>query len=66
MHLVVEMAADKNLGRDLKALRAGGRVVIVGSRGDVTISPRDLMGREADVVGVMLYRATADVALPLP
>ena len=55
--LVVEMAAHTNLGSDLKMLKAGGRVVIVGSRGDVTISPRDIMAKESVVTGVMLFAA---------
>ena len=56
--VVIEMAAHANLGKDLKALKSGGRVVIVGSRGDTTLSPRDIMSREATVVGVMLFSVT--------
>lgn len=33
--------------------------MIVGSRGSIEITPRQLMGREADVRGVMLYGASA-------
>lgn len=55
---VVEMLANSNLGSDLKMLAHGGVVAIVGSRGDVTISPRDLMARESSVVGVAMAHAT--------
>ncbi len=55
--LVVEMLANVNLERDLDALAPGGRVVVVGSRGTVEITPRKLMAREADIRGLMLYRA---------
>jgi NADPH:quinone reductase len=36
-------------------LAPGGRVVVVGSRGDVQITPRDIMTREAAVLGVFLW-----------
>lgn len=53
--LVVEMLANANLGQDLPLLAPGGRVAVVGSRGSVEINPRDLMAREADIRGVMLW-----------
>jgi len=58
--LIVEMLANVNLGRDLKALGRHGRVMVVGSRGDVSITPRDLMGREASIRGVQLGQASAE------
>lgn len=57
--LIVEMLANVNLDRDLQLLAASGRVAVVGNRGRIEINPRDLMQREADVRGVMLYAATA-------
>ena len=56
--LVLEMLANVNLGRDLKLLANRGRVVVIGSRGDVTITPRDLMARRASVHGLMLWTIT--------
>lgn len=56
--LIVEMLANVNLGQDLGWLAPRGRVVVVGSRGAVEINPRDLMSREAAVLGVMLFAAT--------
>jgi NADPH:quinone reductase len=58
--LIVEMLAGINLGDDLTLLAAGGRVVIVGSRGAVEVDPRDLMSREADVRGMLLPNATVE------
>ncbi|MFW5826030.1 MAG: NADPH:quinone reductase [bacterium] len=55
--LVVEMLANVNLEADLDMLAHGGRVVVVGSRGTIEITPRKLMGREADVRGLMLGKA---------
>lgn len=56
--IIVEMAANVNLGKDLKALAKGGRVVIVGSRGAVDVDPRDTMGRDAAILGMSLANAS--------
>lgn len=53
-HLILEMLANVNLGNDLRLLARFGRVVVIGSRGEVTINPRDLMSRDASVVGMTL------------
>ena len=53
--LIVEMLANVNLGQDMKLLATHGRVVVVGSRGDVTISPRDLMSRRASIHAFTLW-----------
>jgi len=56
--LILEMLANVNLGHDLKLLAPYGRVVVIGSRGDVTISPRDLMTRRASIHAFTLWGAT--------
>jgi NADPH2:quinone reductase len=58
--LIVEMLANVNLGHDLTVLAPGGRVVVVGSRGPVEINPRDLMSREADIRGLMLFASSPE------
>lgn len=50
--VMLEMLAN-NLN-DLKLVAAGGHVVVIGSRGNIEITPRDLMQREASVTGLML------------
>ncbi len=57
--VIVEMLANVNLGKDLKVLAPGGRVVVVGSRGPVEIDPRDTMLREASILGLYLFNASA-------
>jgi NADPH2:quinone reductase len=52
--VVIELLANVNLGRDLTVLAPRGRVVVVGSRGAVEITPRDLMNREADIYGMRM------------
>ena len=52
--VIIEMLANHNLDQDLKALAFGGRVAVIGNRGTVEINPRDLMARDAAVMGVAL------------
>lgn len=56
--LIIEMAADKHLGHDLSLLSVRGRVVIVGGRGNVDMNPRDVMSREADLLGLRLFQSS--------
>lgn len=56
--LILEMAAHANLGKDLPLLAKNGRVIVVGSRGPVEITPRKTMGRDADIRGMTLMNAT--------
>lgn len=56
--VILEMLANVNLGADLKLLARNGRVVVIGSRGDVTITPRDLMSRRASVRAFTLWGIT--------
>ena len=51
--LIVENLASANLGTDLKLLKKGGCVIVVGSRGEVTINPRDLMRCEGSIRGMV-------------
>src|ERR1700739_3731165 len=53
--IILEMLSNVNLGNDLKLLAQRGRVVVIGSRGDVTITPRDLMSRQAAILAFSLW-----------
>lgn len=55
VQVIVEMLANKNLANDLKLLSLGGRVVVVGNRGTIEINPRDAMGRDAIIYGMVLF-----------
>jgi NADPH:quinone reductase len=55
--VILEMLANVNLGKDLTLLAKFGRVVVIGSRGKVEINPRDTMGRDASIHGMMLFNA---------
>jgi len=56
--IVLEMLANVNLGKDLPLLAKHGRVIVIGSRGTVEITPRDVMSRDADVRAMTLFNAT--------
>lgn len=56
--VILEMLANQNLGDDLPLLNIGGRVVVIGSRGSVEINPRDLMARDACIMGMALAHAS--------
>lgn len=58
--VIIENASDINLGSDLTVIGPGARIVIVGNRGNVEISPRFLMTEEASVIGCALFRSTPD------
>lgn len=56
--VILEMLANLNLGKDLTILARGGRVVVVGSRGNVEITPREAMSRDAAILGMTLFNAS--------
>lgn len=61
--LIIEMLANVNLENDLALLHTRGRVVIVGSRGTIQITPRHTMRGNLDVLGMSLHNCTpAEIA----
>jgi NADPH2:quinone reductase len=58
--VILEMLANVNLGKDLTMLAPKGRVVVIGSRGPVEIDPREAMGRDASIVGMLLFNAAPE------
>jgi NADPH2:quinone reductase len=56
--VILEMLANVNLGHDLPLLALHGRVVVIGNRGEVTINPRALMAKDADIRGMTLFNIT--------
>jgi NADPH2:quinone reductase len=57
--VIIEMLANVNLGRDLTILAHGGRAVVVGNRGNTEINPRDLMARDAAILGMSLWNVSS-------
>jgi len=60
VQVILEILANINLGKDLTYLSKFGRVVVIGSRGPVEINPRDIMSRDASILGMTLFNATAE------
>lgn len=58
--IILEMLANINLKSDLALLTTGGRVVVVGSRGEITIDPRATMAKELEVLGMSLFNSNVD------
>ncbi|OWF37409.1 quinone oxidoreductase-like [Mizuhopecten yessoensis] len=59
-NLIIEMLANVNLEKDLQMAAQKGRIIIVGSRGTVEVTPRLTMGKELTVQGLMLMGSTAE------
>jgi NADPH2:quinone reductase len=56
--IILEMLANVNLSSDTKLLANNGRVIVIGSRGEVTINPRELMSRRASIRAFTLWAIT--------
>jgi NADPH:quinone reductase len=56
--IILEMLANINLSHDTKLLANDGRVIVIGSRGEVTINPRELMTRRASIRAFTLWGIT--------
>jgi NADPH2:quinone reductase len=53
--VILEMNAHLNLDKDLTMLARYGRIVLIGNRGRIEIDPRGAMGREAAILGMVLF-----------
>jgi len=58
--VILEMLADVNLAKDLTVVRKGGRIIVIGCRGNVEINPRDAMVRDARIIGMLLFNASTE------
>jgi len=56
--VILEMLANQNLAKDLTVLAPKGRVVVIGNRGNIEINPREIMRRDAAVLGMVLFNAS--------
>ncbi|MDP8244404.1 MAG: NADPH:quinone reductase [Candidatus Hinthialibacter antarcticus] len=57
-NIILEMLSNVNLQNDLEILAQRGRIVVIGCRGDVQINPRLIMGKEAQINGMVLMLST--------
>jgi NADPH:quinone reductase len=57
--VILEMNAHLNLDKDLGMLAKHGRIVLIGNRGRIEIDPRAAMGKEAAILGMVLFNVPA-------
>lgn len=60
--VILEMLADKNLENDMRVITKHGRIVVIGSRGSLEMTPRLLMAKESAVMGMAIWHATPEEA----
>lgn len=58
--IVLEMLANVNLDHDLRMLATKGRVIVIGNRGTIEIDPRQTMGKDTDIRGMVLFNTSAE------
>jgi NADPH2:quinone reductase len=63
--LIIEMSAHNNLKADLDFITMYSAIVIVGSKGEVLINPRNLMSKDARIMGFVLFNAKKDELLDI-
>jgi NADPH:quinone reductase len=56
--VILEMLANVNLAKDLSVLALKGRIVVIGNRGNIEINPREIMRRDAAVLGMVLWNTS--------
>ena len=58
--IILEMAAHVNLEADINLLGLRGRIVVIGSQGEVKINPRGLMKQDGQILGLSLFNLSSD------
>lgn len=58
--IIVEFLANENLNVDMAVVAQFGRIVIAGSRGTIDVNPRQLMVKEARLLGTALWNVPAE------
>jgi NADPH2:quinone reductase len=52
--IILEMAANVNLTKDLTLITPGGRIIVIGGQGFVEVDPATIIGLGASITGVRL------------
>ncbi len=58
VNVVLEMLANVNLQKDLGIIAMGGRIAVIGNRGNTEINARSAMNKNAAILGVALFNTT--------
>lgn len=57
--VIIEFLANVNLENDMKIIAPFGRIIIVGNRGSIEVTPRLAMIKEADILGMALWNVSS-------
>ncbi|MBT4701313.1 MAG: NADPH:quinone reductase [Rhodospirillaceae bacterium] len=63
--LILEMLANINLSADMDIVAKYGRIIVIGNRGEIMITPRVAMMKELDIRGIALWNATPEQVAPM-
>jgi len=63
--IILEMLANVNLAADLDLVAKYGRIIVIGNRGEISISPRVAMMKEIDIRGIALWNSTPAQMRPI-
>ncbi|MFY0611130.1 MAG: NADPH:quinone reductase [Hyphomicrobiaceae bacterium] len=63
--LILEMLANVNLAADMDLAAKYGRIIVIGNRGEITITPRVAMMKELDIRGIALWNSTREQMKPI-
>jgi len=58
--VILEMLANVNLAKDLNVVARFGRIIVIGNRGTIEINPRAAMMKDAAILGLALWNASAE------
>jgi NADPH2:quinone reductase len=58
VNIVLEMLANVNLQKALGVIAMGGRIAVIGNRGNTEINARSAMNKNAAILGVALFNTT--------
>jgi NADPH2:quinone reductase len=61
--VILEMLADRNLAADMAVAAKGARIVVIGSRGSISVEPRAAMAKDLVVLGMSLFNAPEEELL---
>ena len=54
INIILEMAANANLTKDLGLMAPAGRIIVIGGQGQVSIDPVNIIGLGVSIIGVRL------------
>ncbi|OUL23945.1 quinone oxidoreductase [Nostoc sp. RF31YmG] len=54
INIILEMAANVNLAKDLGLMAKAGRIIVIGGQGQVSIDPVNIIGLGVSIIGVRL------------